>query len=206
MCMQLCFTLGYRFSVFTQMLIHIRIEDGCCASYNLFYGGMKQLSEINRSTEMQIIQFTCPSMHPELPEQELVSSSAARASSPSAWMQSSLSIFGVSGSLKFIGGGGDGVLPELLFGNNGHVDASSSGKNVEQDGDVFSDWTKSTPNRALPVDISKLLIVFYWKFDWKFMHTKLSREKNISIFLFVSEFYSKQNIIPSLTHTKKRRL
>lgn len=42
---------------------------------------------------------------------------------------------------------------------NGHVDASSSGKNVEHDGDVFNDWDKSTPKSDLFVEISKLLII-----------------------------------------------
>ena len=104
---------------------------------------------------------TCPSMQPELPEHELVSSSAGRISSFakssfSGCVQFSLRIFGVSGSLKFIGGGGDGV-----FGSSGHVDASSSGKKVEQLGDVFNDGDNVPPKSGvLFVGISKLLISF----------------------------------------------
>lgn len=100
---------------------------------------------------------TWPSM-PELPEHELVSSSAALASSfPSFICCASLWAFGVNGSLN---GGGDGVV-----GNRGHVDASSSAKNVDIDGDVFNDCGKFTPSNDWFADISKLFIVFCFGFS-----------------------------------------
>lgn len=124
---------------------------------------------------------TCPSIHPELPEHELVSSSAALASSsfPGREQLLSLRIFGVSGSLKFICGGGDGV-----FGNNGHVEASSSGKNVEHDGDVFSDCT---PNKGvLFVGISRL---FIFSLNSHAIFTLVAARFNS--FIFVGVFFSR---------------
>lgn len=64
----------------------------------------------------------------------------------------SLPVLGVNGWIKSIGGG-LGVVE-----SNGQVDASSSGRKFEADGEVVSDEFKSTPSRPGSVDITILFI------------------------------------------------
>lgn len=69
---------------------------------------------------------------------------------------------------------------------NGHVDASSSGKNVEHDGDVFNDWDKSTPNSDLFVEISKLLIFSKQKYHFhSFLRVHFLLRRSI-VYIFCS--------------------
>lgn len=60
------------------------------------------------------------------------------------------------GCTKSIGGG-------LGVGRRGQIEASSSGMNVDTDGDVFKDSGISTPNKAGSVDIPKLFIISRFK-------------------------------------------
>lgn len=63
---------------------------------------------------------------------------------------------GVSGCTKSIGGG-LGVV-----GSSGHTEASSSGINVDTDGDVFKDPAMSTLSSAGSVEMPKLFIVSFY--------------------------------------------
>lgn len=82
---------------------------------------------------------------PELPD-ELVS---AAGSSPATCSQlSAFPMLGVSGWVKSSGGLG-------VPGSSKHVEASSSGKNVDTDGEVVSDSGNSTPSNVGSVEICK---------------------------------------------------
>ena len=61
--------------------------------------------------------------------------------------------FGVNGCVKSNGGLGE------LFGSNGQMDASSSGINVDTEGEIVKESGKSTFKNAGSVDMCILFIV-----------------------------------------------
>lgn len=103
---------------------------------------------------------------PELPD-ELVS---AAGSSPATFSQfSTLPMLGVSGWVKSKGGLG-------VPGSSKHVDASSSGRKVDTDGDVVKDSGKSAPSSVGSVDIWRWSILFYYHIQIRYFWKMRSRE------------------------------